>query len=220
MRRTLSIVTLAFVLGAVLMAAMPGMASNGDNLILGQKNNATTPTKLVSRGGLFLKVGIASRSALTLEVVGNWPPIKVNSTGKVANLNVDLLDGKDYLQLRSQAGWVTNSNISDNVNWSDTVKNVTVPAGGAVLLMSGSVDFEYTGTGSDWVQCYFKVDGTELAASRMEVYVQANEFATCHSDGATTVGSGSHTIQFYTSGLSVTDIEADDGTWYYTVVPG
>jgi hypothetical protein len=79
----------------MLISALPGLAASGDNMILGQKNNALKPTKLVSRGGMVLHVGIPNRSALTLVVVGDEPPMKVNSTGLVTNLNADLLDGLD-----------------------------------------------------------------------------------------------------------------------------
>jgi len=220
MRRTLSVVTLGFVLGAVLMAAMPGMASNGDYMVLGQKNNATTPTKLVSRGGLYLKVGIPSRSALTLEVVGSEPPMKVNSTGKVANLNADLLDGKDYLQLRSDSAWLSNDNIADNIEWSTTTKNVTVPTGGGNILMSGSVTFKNTDTSSDWVQCKFTVGGTAVLGSKMQVYAQPSEVATCSTNGAIQKPAGTYTVQFSTNGMNVPTIQPDDGTWWVIVVPG
>ena len=65
----------------VLVSALPGLAATGENMILGQKNNALAPTKLVSRGGMVLQVGVADRSALSLIVVGDEPPMKVNSTG-------------------------------------------------------------------------------------------------------------------------------------------
>ena len=220
MRRTLPVITLAFVLGAVLMAAMPGLAANGDNMILGQKNNARTPTKLVSRGGLVLKVGIPNRSALTLEVVGNEPPMKVNSTGKVANLNADLLDGYSYNQLRGDSTWLTNDDIADNINWSDTTLNVTVPSGGGNILMSGSVTFTNTAANADWVQCYFKVDGTEVSGSRMMVYAQPGLHATCSTNGATQLAAGTYAVQFLTFGMSVPGLEPNDGTWYAIVVPG
>ncbi len=37
------------IVGVMLISALPGLAKNGDNMILGQKNNALQPTKLVSR---------------------------------------------------------------------------------------------------------------------------------------------------------------------------
>jgi len=83
------------IVAVVLVSALPGLAANGDYMVLGQKNNALTPTKLVSRGGMVVQVGVEDRSALTLIVVGDEPPMKVNSTGLVANLNADLLDGTD-----------------------------------------------------------------------------------------------------------------------------
>jgi len=81
------------IVGALLIGALPGMAANGDTMLVGQKNNAQRATKLVSKGGLHLNVGKPGNPALTINVVAPAPPMVVNSTGLVTNLNADLLDG-------------------------------------------------------------------------------------------------------------------------------
>jgi len=53
----------------------------------------TSSTKLISKGGLHLNVGKAGKPALTINVVAPTPPLVVNSSGRVENLNADLLDG-------------------------------------------------------------------------------------------------------------------------------
>jgi len=81
--------------GIVVMAAIPAVATNGDYMIVGEKNNAQRATKLISKGGLVLNVGKAGNPALTINVVGDTPPLQVNSSSLVANLNADLLDGME-----------------------------------------------------------------------------------------------------------------------------
>jgi hypothetical protein len=94
---TLLIALLAFfvALGGV------GSAANGDKLILGQSNSATSQTSLSAPvvGGKALQVTNTSTNsgstALGLSVASGHAPLTVNSSTKVANLNADLLDGLD-----------------------------------------------------------------------------------------------------------------------------
>jgi hypothetical protein len=76
---------LALVGALVLGVASMAMSATGKPLILGKQNDANKVTKLIRHGA-----GVA----LSLEVQDGQPPMKVNSSGKVANLNSDLLDGK------------------------------------------------------------------------------------------------------------------------------
>jgi hypothetical protein len=79
-----------------------GLAANGQSLILGQSNSATSPTTLsapVAGGKAF---GISNTSttggstALNLNVASGHAPLTVNgSAGKATNLNADKLDGID-----------------------------------------------------------------------------------------------------------------------------
>ena len=94
-------------LAAALFVALGGVgaADTGGNFILGKANSAGAKTSLTA-GGLNdkalaitnLNAG-SSATALGLTVAGNRPPLIVNSTQKVANLNADLVDGLDTTEL-------------------------------------------------------------------------------------------------------------------------
>ena len=86
-----SLKTLLTVVGAVTVLVLASntlaLAATGHALILGKKNTANKMTKLKrTTAGPALKLKTTSSSAT---------PLKVNGRGKVANLNADLLDGKD-----------------------------------------------------------------------------------------------------------------------------
>jgi len=88
---------LGALVAVVVMAALPAVAGNGDNLVLGEKNTAKTVTRLNTRGGLRIDNFKAGNPALILNVADvNTPPMLVNSTERVLNLNADLLDGWDH----------------------------------------------------------------------------------------------------------------------------
>jgi hypothetical protein len=96
-----------FMMGLALMLALAfGMAStafgaNGGNFILGSLNNsATAITKLTGNvNGPAMQVvnnnADLNDTALSLLVDKGEEPIRVNSAGKVTNLNADKVDGKD-----------------------------------------------------------------------------------------------------------------------------
>lgn len=77
-----------------------GYSATGGNFILGQSNNATTQTRLISPvAATAFRVDSTSTqagaTALGLYVGTGRTPFTVNSTVKVARLNADLLDGID-----------------------------------------------------------------------------------------------------------------------------
>ena len=85
---------------AVILALMFGVAStvsahtgNKGFFHLGHKNVSKAMSTLVKQG---------PGPALSLMVQSGQPPMKVNSTGKVTNLNADRLDGKDSSQLATK----------------------------------------------------------------------------------------------------------------------
>lgn len=70
-------------------------AATGKSLLLGKKNTASKQTTIVRTSpGPVLK--LKSKDATK-------PPLKVNGTGRVANLNADKLDGLDSSQLATKA---------------------------------------------------------------------------------------------------------------------
>src|SRR3954447_14061541 len=77
-----------------------GMAATGGNFILGTPNAATSPTELTASGAAStsaLKLTntntAAGSTALDLNVPAGRPPMKVNSSTRVTNLNADSVDG-------------------------------------------------------------------------------------------------------------------------------
>lgn len=85
--RTASMVFgLALVMALLFGVATMAMGATGGNFLLGKKNVADAISTLVKQG---------PGPALSLVVEANQPPLKVNSSTKVANLNADQFDGKD-----------------------------------------------------------------------------------------------------------------------------
>lgn len=98
---------------AVMLALTVGLASealgaNGGSLILGKATNvATSVTGLVGRvasGAALLVNNPSGGPALDLRVQAGKAPMKVNSSGKVANFNADRLDGKSSEEFLGSGG--------------------------------------------------------------------------------------------------------------------
>lgn len=81
-RRSLAVAGLG--LGALAVASMGvAAAADGGSLLLGRSNHATATTTLSDSKG----------TPLSLRAKSGKPPLRVNSSKKVAHLNADLLDG-------------------------------------------------------------------------------------------------------------------------------
>ncbi len=128
---SISLLALFISLGTV------GYAANGGNFLLGLVNSATQRTYLgANRDGTALQVANtasgASATALTLSVATGHPPMKVNSTTKVLNLNADFLDGSSSAAFVPAAigGWHYVGDpgepafLSNWVNFDATVSHV------------------------------------------------------------------------------------------------
>jgi len=220
MRRTMLVLIVGILFGAMLMAAVPGGAV-GQSFLLGQKNTEKVVTRLNTRGGLRIDSFKSGNPPLILNTTDVLtPPMQVNSHALVPMLNADFVDGLSSNSLRSGWAWLSNDNIPDDQNWSSTERTVNVSSSGGVILMNGSVDFYNNKAGADWVNCAFYVDGTILPASEMTAYAQGYQTATCHSTAAKEFGSGGdHTVKFLTTGMSLATIEAGDGTWWVIMLP-
>jgi hypothetical protein len=95
-----------------------GGAATGDNFILGQPNAADQTTSLAATTSDPALSVRNNSTGIPLNLVAppGRPPFKVNSGEKVANLNADLLDGKDstalpYWKLGGNAGTVPGTNF-------------------------------------------------------------------------------------------------------------
>jgi hypothetical protein len=103
MRRTLTLLTAG--LSAALIAALvvvavpaegaPNGGGPGDPLLLSRVNQAGPMTVLKTNGGFRILAKNPKRPPLMVYTPDSVPPLDVSSQAKVANLNVDLLDGLD-----------------------------------------------------------------------------------------------------------------------------
>ena len=82
------------VASALVLAGGTAYATNGGSLLLGRSNTATATTALNNSAG----------TPLALASAPGLPPLRVNSSAKVANLNADHLDGLDATAFASTAG--------------------------------------------------------------------------------------------------------------------
>lgn len=88
-RGTATMMGLAVILAVVLGVATTALGANGKPFLLGKPNVANAVSKLIKKG---------PGPALDLRV-GSGPPLRVNSSAKIANLNADRVDGKDSTHL-------------------------------------------------------------------------------------------------------------------------
>jgi len=105
-RATVFMVGLSVILALMFGAASAALGANGNPWILGQGNVATAITALGGAEGVNgPMVRITNNdsgtddAALALNVQSREAPMTVNSATKVANLNVDQLDGKSASQI-------------------------------------------------------------------------------------------------------------------------
>lgn len=122
-RATVFLVGLAVILALVVGAASTALGADGKPFLLGKKNVATAVSKLVKKG---------AGPALSLQV-GSGPPLAVNSSKKVAGLNVDQLDGQDSAQFFQGAGQTVDGRATMS---SDSTAPVTnVPGFGSISVV-------------------------------------------------------------------------------------
>jgi hypothetical protein len=97
-KATVFVVGLSVILAAIFGVASMAFAANGKPFLLGRTNFETAVSKLTNRG---------EGPALSLNVKRGKPPMAVNSSRKVANLNADKLDGKDASRFATKPseGW-------------------------------------------------------------------------------------------------------------------
>lgn len=108
-RATVFLVGLSVILAVVLGVATMAFAANGDALRLGRGNVATAVTRLGGVAGVdgpMLRITNnnpdTNDTALDLMVQSGEPPMTVNSSARVTNLNADQLDGKDEGQFATR----------------------------------------------------------------------------------------------------------------------
>ena len=147
MRRVKSALT-ALAVGIVLLTALDyvAAAATGNPMILGLLNKANKPTVVKNTAG---------GPAMSFVTGADNTPFLVNSTGKVAKLNADLLDGKNSAALGVRTTIYTKAfNVSAASNFGFTPS--AVPAGRYLATMNGWI----YGPASGDLECYMEVPST------------------------------------------------------------
>jgi hypothetical protein len=134
----ISIISLTVALGGAAFSA------TGGNFILGRVNSANTQTTLISDGNsktlLLSNLSTsANAAALGLTVKPGRPPLVVNSGAKVANLNVDLLDGIDSSEFHR--GKIFFAEVQANGTLANQCAGCTVTSASAGAAGAYEVDF-------------------------------------------------------------------------------
>lgn len=184
---------------------------------LGKTNTVNAITKLTgSVAGSSLQIinssTNAAATALDLQVATGKPPLKVNSTTKVTNLNADTVDGQDGSTLLAnnqvRADGSTTSNPVDDFTSSSFTsiasKTFSAPSNGFVMItgsLSAEEDCTLAGMGN--LLYRLSVDGTPVTslpwAYELSYPVNCDSFQINIGDsGAATavvpVSEGTHTI--------------------------
>jgi hypothetical protein len=128
-------------------------AANGQSLLLGKLNTATKVTKIKRT---------TPGPVLQLKSKAGTPPLKVNSSAKVAKLNADSVDGLDAADLQTNVDTVS---LTLAVDSGTTSWPITQPAG--TYLVTWSASFEIVG--SDAVVCGILSNGRYLAGNKNPV---------------------------------------------------
>jgi hypothetical protein len=134
----------SFIAGAVIAAVVVGgggvaWAATGKPLLIGQSNKGTKTTKIVNTKGTPL--GLTARAGRA--------PLTVNSKGKVANLNADLVDGvssESFARTKGQFGVIAANGVFQDVDGDGAQDSLwAVAACPAGTQLTGGGTNNYTG---------------------------------------------------------------------------
>jgi hypothetical protein len=154
-----------------------GTAATGTGVYGYHTGSTGTGTGVYGRSGSAAGAGVlgynsAGGPGLQATVNAGTPPLKVNSTGKVANLNADLLDGLD-----STGFWKLSGNTGTSTSFLGTSN-----AQPLVMKTSGVERVRVTPTGNVGI-------GTTTPADALTVKTQSGKYGLTHTNGSTTVGT-------------------------------
>jgi hypothetical protein len=181
-------------IGAVLVAGAPAMATVGLAVIYGVTNTGDALTTLQgSANGPLVKIqntGVTSDNALSL--VSDGPNLVMSNGKKIVMLNADRVDSLSANQL-VRAGHAESLNVVDGTGTKLTV-NLTAPLDG-ILIAGGTIGAQY-GTTADTYTCSIVVDALPIDGSIMNSRVDPTENTEedCSTTGAINVNEGAHTI--------------------------
>ncbi len=191
---------------ALTMMALPAVASEvAAALQLGQSNTASTKTTLrgaVGSSNLRIVNTDPDGSPLSLVAEPGNPPLKVNTSKKVANLNADRVDGLSAHQLIRVAHTATD-NVDDGIFSAGAANVLTVtvhaPRSGFLVIGSAIDGFGPTDAPDSYI-CRILVDGSGVTGTSMvslvdwEAGASGNASENCSTTGAQAVAAGTHTV--------------------------
>jgi hypothetical protein len=187
--------------GALIVMAAPSPAAEGDAMILGERNLSRTVTKLTTRGGLRIDNFKSGNPALILNVEGSAPPLQVNSTGFVDNLNADKLDFRDARDLQALTD---ECHTDDAPNGSDYSCIVTIYAQvPGTLVGTGGISATYSGPTSDILVCRLYLDQNRVHHSDgvlSPAAGQGHHRNSCTTNASIEVGAGAWKVGFRIEG--------------------
>ncbi|GAB3243357.1 hypothetical protein [Nocardioides dilutus] len=207
---------LVLVLSAALLVLgfdLATYAATGDSLIVGKANKANKVTVLKRTTG---------GAVLSLKAKKNSPPLAVNSTTRVKNLNADLLDGYSSDELPTSATTVRLGLGADSAgpNW-----NVSMPDGTYLVNWQAYLDLVDSGSkvlcgfavGTDYVATTFRPSEPSFIASLTGSGVitfgpSTNELFFCNIPGQVEAFAGTEGIDLTFQKLAsnpVTDVAAN-----------
>ena len=210
--------------GALLVSMLPAGAATGDNVVLGQPNQAGRATKIRSKSLSTLQLtNTRGTGGVALELITpvGVPPIRVNRAAWVKNLSADLLDDR-HANMISRAAYDVDGDLPD-ANGDLLSLTITAPKRG-MLLMSASIDGFLNQAGQDDYGCVLQVNGTDVLGSYREELVSwpgsphtLNMEDDCATDGAKTVNAGTYTVTLETSKRNT--VMFGDGALWALYVP-
>jgi len=130
-RATVFMIGLAVILAMIFGIASAAFAGNGDSWRLGRNNVATAITVLGGELGvdgpmvrLTNNNAGTDDTALSLNVQSGEPPMTVNSSAEVTNLNADKLDGRDASTLMPAQTYTVDETVEMGSNTVGTTRVV------------------------------------------------------------------------------------------------
>jgi hypothetical protein len=189
------------VIAAVVMLSFPVVAAVGDDLLLGQTNTADAITSLSGTAAVNLRItnNQPSAPALDLRVTAGAPPLKVNSTGRVPNLNADRLDGKHASAFLLATGTAADAQLLDGLDSTQFSPaghdhaGLYLGIGGQAAdssLLDGMDWTAFALTGHDHTGTYLPLGGTAANAGMLD-NLDSSAFAPFfHSHEATDITAG------------------------------
>jgi len=204
-------------IGAMLMAALPAVAATDGNFILGRRNGAGSPTKLISANGITTMRITNAGGVAPLDLVAKpgVPPMKVNTSAWVKNLNADLLDGRQANQLvrlaHAHSANVDEALFGGGASADILTTTIETPTAG-FLHVTASVTV--SGTTYDDFFCEIEVGATTTPGSTKFGVVDApggthtsGYFDICATNGVTMVPAGTHTVKFHFGNRASADLD-------------